>query len=404
MRYLLLRLKRFCGFTTGLVFFIGGLLKVLDPVGAGLVMKEYLEFLHIGFLGFASKPLGLLFALAETIIGTGLITGVWRKAIGVIAISFQAFFTFLTILLVIFNPSMDCGCFGEAIHLTHMQTFVKNLILCALLAIYFFPAKWIGKPKKEKYISFSIVTMSVLAFASYSLTYIPLVDFTAYKPAAELKASHNFTSDEEMYESFFVYEKNGVEETFDLYHLPDSTWTYVRTDVKVKEGHNEHELLDLSFSNAEGEYMDDLAANGRVLIVSVYDPDMSVRKWKRITRFISDAESTGYKALLLVSGTEDQLEKEFSKIDIKTSNILKNHLYYSDYKTLIAMNRSNGGATYFSDGYLVRKGAHSALPDKETLEEVHEEDITETIIRQSTRGSLAFQGFLLYVFAIMLLL
>lgn len=404
MRYLLLRLKRFCGFITGLVFFIGGLLKVLDPVGAGLVMKEYLEFLHLGFLGFASKPLGLLFALAETIIGTGLITGVWRKAIGVIAISFQAFFTFLTILLVIFNPSMDCGCFGEAIHLTHMQTFVKNLILCALLSIYFFPAKWIGKPKKEKYISFSIVTMSVLAFASYSLTYIPLVDFTAYKPAAELKASHNFTSDEEMYESFFVYEKNGVEETFDLYHLPDSTWTYVRTDVKVKEGHNEHELLDLSFSNAEGEYMDDLAANGRVLIVSVYDPDMSVRKWKRITRFISDAESTGYKALLLVSGTEDQLEKEFSKIDIKTSNILKNHLYYSDYKTLIAMNRSNGGATYFSDGYLVRKGAHSALPDKETLKEVHEEDITETIIRQSTRGSLAFQGFLLYVFAIMLLL
>ena len=35
MNYLLLRLKRFCGFVTGFVFFIGGILKLMDPVGAG---------------------------------------------------------------------------------------------------------------------------------------------------------------------------------------------------------------------------------------------------------------------------------------------------------------------------------------------------------------------------------
>ena len=68
------------------------------------------------------------------------------------------------------------------------------------------------------------------------------------------------------------------------------------------------------------------------------------------------------------------------------------------------MNRSNGGVTYFSNGYLIRKGAHKALPDIEEMKEVHDEDETETIIGQSTRGSLAFQGFLLYVSAIMLLL
>ena len=75
MKYLLLRLKRFCGFITGFVFFIGGILKLMDPVGAGLVMGEYLDFMHLKFLGFASKPLGIAFALAETIIGTALITG-----------------------------------------------------------------------------------------------------------------------------------------------------------------------------------------------------------------------------------------------------------------------------------------------------------------------------------------
>lgn len=61
------RLKRLCAFITGFVFFISGILKVLDPTGAGLVMKEYLEFLHIGFLGFASKglPHSLLLKLSS---------------------------------------------------------------------------------------------------------------------------------------------------------------------------------------------------------------------------------------------------------------------------------------------------------------------------------------------------
>ena len=108
MRYLLLRLKRFCGFITGFVFFMGGILKLMDPVGAGLVMGEYLDFMHLKFLGFAAKPLGAAFALAETVIGTALVTGVWRKTIGIAALAFQGFFTLLTLALVIFNPEMDC--------------------------------------------------------------------------------------------------------------------------------------------------------------------------------------------------------------------------------------------------------------------------------------------------------
>jgi hypothetical protein len=68
------------------------------------------------------------------------------------------------------------------------------------------------------------------------------------------------------------------------------------------------------------------------------------------------------------------------------------------------MNRSNGGVTYFSDGYLIRKWAFKARPDMETLSEIQNEDETETVIYHNTKGSLAFQGFLLYVFAVMLLL
>ena len=59
---------------------------------------------------------------------------------------------------------------------------------------------------------------------------------------------------------------------------------------------------------------------------------------------------------------------------------------------------------YFSSGYLVRKWAYKALPGFEKLIEIEDDDETETIIYHDTKGSLGFQGFLLYVFAVMLLL
>lgn len=393
MKYLLLRLKRFCGFITGLVFFIGGILKLMDPVGAGLVMGEYLDFLHIGFLGFAAKPLGTAFALAETVIGAGLITGVWRRMMGMAAMAFQAFFTLLTLALVTFNPEMDCGCFGEAVHLTHMQTFLKNIVLCALLAAYYFPAKMLGIPQKRKYVSFGIVTVSVLAFMIYSWMYIPLVDFTDYKPAAALKSGHAFPDDEDMFDAVFVYEKDGQEESFDLGHLPDSTWTFVRTETVMKEGYTDEDLIDLSFYDKDGTYMDETASEGRVMVVSVYDTDIKARKWNRIARFIRNAEEVGFKTILLVASEVETGDRE-----------LDERMYIADYKTLLAMNRSNGGVTYFSNGYLVRKWSERSAPDLEDLSDIYDDDETETIIYHDTKGSLGFQGFLLYVFAVMLLL
>ena len=390
MNYILLRLKRFCGFITGLVFFIGGILKLMDPVGAGLVMAEYMDFLHLKFLSFASKPLGVAFALAETVIGTALITGIFRKKTGIAALAFQGFFTVLTLLLVIFNPEMDCGCFGEAIHLTHMETFLKNIVLCILLCAYFFPVKLLGTPLKHKYVPFAIVTASVLAFTVYSWMYIPLVDFTDYKPGALLKAAET-DSETDMYEAVFIYEKDGIEKTFDLEHLPDSTWNFVRTDTKKIGDYDTEGKIDLSFYNQDREYLDRLAAEGRVMVVSVYDTDISERKWNEISEFIHNTEEAGFKTLLLVSDTVE------TKVEIPDP-------YITDYKTLLAMNRSNGGVTYFSDGYLIRKWSFRARPDMETLSEVQNEDETETVIYHNTKGSLGFQGFLLYVFAVMLLL
>ncbi len=393
MRYIVERFRRFCGFITGFVFFISGILKLLDPVGAGLVMDEYFDFLHVGFIGFAAKPLGTFFALAETVIGTALITGVWRKVTAAFAMAFQGFFTLLTLALVIFNPQMDCGCFGEAIHLTHWETFLKNLMICALLAAAFIPFRGFGRPRPRKYVSFGIVTAAVLAFTVYSWIYIPLVDFTDYETSAVLAAAEQ--SSEDMYEAYFIYEKDGVQERFTIEHIPDSTWAFVSTETALKDGFKEP--ISLSFTDGKGEYRDELAAKGNVIVISVYDPDIKAEKWEKIARFDVEESKAGFRPLILVASTPEELE---GKIPAEIAK----HVHYSDYKTLITLNRSNGGATYFSDGALICKWAYKALPDQDKLEEMAHETGLEQAMDKDTRGSLGFQGFLLYVFAVMLLL
>ena len=402
MRYIVERMRRFCGFITGFVFFISGILKLLDPVGTGLIMKEYMDFLHIGFMDFAAKFSGTVFALAETVIGTALITGVWRRITAIAAMSIQGFFTLLTLILVIFNPEMDCGCFGEAVHLTHLETFVKNIVICILLGCAFIPLRGLGRPKKRKYVSFALVTVSVLAFTAYSWMYIPLVDFTDYKPAAELQNSSR-EADEERYEAIFIYEKDGVRQSFTLNHLPDTTWKFVSTETRLKEDH-ENIRINLSFYDSEGLYCDYAATKGKVMIISVYDPRMKEQKWNRLAAFISDAAAEGFNPILLVASTPEEMSGQLGKLDENKRKTLERHMYYADYKTLATMNRSNGGLTYFSDGYLIRKWAGRSLPDRAELHETATGDDTEAIIGQSTQSSLTFQAFLLYVFAIMLLM
>ena len=378
-------MKRFCGFAVGFVFFISGLLKLVDPVGAGLVMKEYFKFLHLGFLEGLSLPSGVAFALVETIVGAGLITGVWRKIIAAAAVGLQSMFTILTLLLVIFKPEMDCGCFGEAIHLTHGETFIKNIILLSLLLIYFIPIKYLGQTRKKKYVSFALVSLSSIAFAIYSLMYIPMADFTDFRPGAVVNNESNM--DEAAFEATFVYSKDGKEERFSLENLPDSTWTFVRTDTSPVTEDGQGSARISIYDNA-GNYADSLITKGKVMIVSLYKGSLSEKDIRTIREFLDNAKTAGFSPILLTSGVETHgLES-----------------YNCDYKTLITLNRSNGGATYLEDGYIIRKWAERTLPAPEELATISDEDPTDTFIGRDTRTSLAFQGFLLYVFAVMLLL
>ncbi len=398
-------MRRFCAFITGFSFFISGVLKLIDPVGAGLVIDEYLSFMHMSFLGVLSKPMGTMLAFAETAIGAALVTGVWRKATAIAAAAFMCFFTLLTLVLVIFNPEMDCGCFGEAIHLTHMQTFLKNIVLCMLLAGAFLPFRDLGGPKPRKYAAFGITAASMAAFTIYSLLHIPVVDFTDYRAGSFLQSAESSYSDidGDAYEAVFIYEKDGIRKSFGLEELPDSTWTFISTETESKEGYRDTSV-PLSFFDAVGTYHDSEAAHGKVMAIAIHDPHMKAKKWVRIMKFADNAENAGFRVLMLAASSGELIGEELEDIAPDLARQIKERLFYSDYKTLITAVRSNGGAIYINDGMIAGKWSNRSLPDAEQLERLYGTEAEEIMAERTTRSSLSFQGFMLYVCAVMLLL
>jgi len=341
----------------GVVLFLSGVLKLMDPVGARLVVEEYLKFLHITFLMGISGLIASGMALLEAWLGAALITGVWRKVTTVVTGALLGFFTLLTVLLYIKNPTMDCGCFGEVIHLTHLQSLLKNLVLMALWALASFPLRKQEITRKVKYVSFPIVAISVALFLLYSSLSIPLVDFTPFKPGAELMLPED------------------IDDPTD-----DSTPT-------------------LSISDAAGNYVDSLLVNGKLMVVSIYEPEkLSKPNWEKIGTLMRESALLGYTPMVLAASTPEIMESLVSAPEILFST------YFADRKKLLTLNRSNGGATYIEDGLIVTKWGVRRLPDREKTAALSGTDVTESLLSENNGDRLKFQAFLLYVFSVMLLL
>lgn len=386
--------RRFCAFALGAVFLISGILKLMDPVGSEFIMKSYFSFLHIGFMDFSANFFGVAFALTEAVLGAALMSGVWRKVVGIAVVALTTFFTLLTLVLLIFNPVMDCGCFGEAIHLTHLQTFVKNVILCALCCGAFIPMRELDRPVKVKYVSFALTACSLVALLIYSLVALPLKDYTAFHPGAMLQAAAD-----EQYKDFsepeFIYEKDGVTQAFSLDALPDSSWNFV--DSRIRQDDFAAGTV-LTLTDDAGEYCDSLATKGNVLVVSAYRK-LSAGRIEGIESLVADARAVGLTPIVLVP-SDDVLAAASEKHAALEDGLV----YYSDYKTLATLNRSNGGATWISDGQIVRKWSYTLRPSREKLSTALAEDPTALALETQSKGSLALQSFLLYVFAVLLLL
>ena len=382
------RIRRFCAILIGLVFLASGLLKLLDPVGTGLIVSEYFKFFHLGFLQGTAKALGMALSLVEATTGAALVSGVFRKTTAVITSVLVVFFTIVTLILWIANPEMDCGCFGEAIHLSHGQTLLKNVVLLALAAAAFLPFQNFGVPRKGKYVAFFLAVPSLVFALCHNARHLPMIDFTEFAPGTELFASlDNDYQEMDGKVPTFIYERNGQRGSFTLDALPDSTWTFVGVDTLSRSGLYKNATKPvLSFRDADGEYQDELAVLGKVMVFSVYDPEDA--DWDRIRTQAAEARLCGATPLIISVPGEDTPED----------------VYLADYKPLITLNRANGGATYFNDGELISKWSPRDVPEAEALRSLLDREpvsaSTDFIVGRRIRA----QGFALYLLALLLLL
>ena len=346
------RFRRHTASILGVVFLLSGLLKLVDPVGTMLIVTEYFKFMGLPSLIPVAKGVGIGVACLECFVAIGLITGVLRKATATITYALLIVFTLLTLALWIKNPAMDCGCFGQAIHLTHAQSFWKNVVLLALAVIAFTPFKDFGTSKKHRRVAAVVAALAIVLAAVYSNTHLPVVDFTPYNWGAQLFAS----LDESAEESDFR-----------------------RAPI-------------LSFSDTAGVYCDELAATGRVVVFSVYDAKKA--DWTRLEQQYRQAQASQARPLLLVSATPAEMASYPIPADIEP--------YFSDYKTLITLNRSNGGGTYFYHGELVHKWSAGHFP--EDIQAAVSEDPVVLSTRHVTRRRLLAQGYCVGLLAVLLLL
>ena len=384
------RLRRFAAILIGLIFLCSGLLKLLDPVGTGLIVTEYLKFFRLGFLQGIALPFGMGLSLLEAIVGTALITGVFRKLTAFVTSLMILFFTTVTVVLWLANPEMDCGCFGEAIHLTHSQTLVKNLVLLALALIAFLPFQNFGVPGKGKYVAFWIAIPSLVFALWYNWRHLPMIDFTEFAPGAELFASlDNDYEEMDGKVPTFIYERDGQRGSFSLDNLPDSTWTFVAVDTLSRSGAYRNEAKPvLSFRDADGTYQDELAVLGKVMVFSVYHPGSA--RWDEIRSQAAEARLHGAAPLILSVPGEGVPE------DLT--------VYFADYKPLITMNRANGGAVYFNDGELIAKWSPRDVPEGSEMRDFLQRDPVDASTDFTVKRRIKAQGFTLYLLALLLLL
>ncbi len=255
----------FARIVVGCLFIFSGLVKAIDPLGLAYKMQEFFEvWASMGYMPNIMMWLNehaLLFSIiiitVEVILGFALLLGCRIKLMAWLVLLLTLFFTFLTAFVLFSGKIRACGCFGDCIPLTPIQTFTKDIVLLILVLLILLKQQFI-KPLFSVKLSISLLLITLLASVGlqwYVLHYLPLKDCLPFKIGNNIielrKMPKNAIPDK--YEYVFVYSKDGVTKDFTVAALPDSSWEYVDRKETVIKGKNNIPLInDFNFKTQAG--------------------------------------------------------------------------------------------------------------------------------------------------------
>lgn len=279
----------------GALFIFSGLVKAIDPLGLAYKMQEFFEvwaadgyfktlmdWLHKYATGFSIFMIAL-----EVVLGVALLIGWQKKLTTWLLLLLTLFFTFLTSYVLFSGKIRACGCFGDCIPLTPIQTFSKDIILTILIICILVGQKYI-QPLFKTMIGSIIVLLSliaVLCLQFYVLKHLPVKDCLPYKIGNNIWELRKMPKDaiQDKYEYGFIYEKNNEKKEFKVTALPDSTWKFVeRKETLVLKGKNNTPLInDFTFTTESGNDTTEAILNqpGEYYLLFVKDFNKNEDKW-----------------------------------------------------------------------------------------------------------------------------
>jgi uncharacterized membrane protein YphA (DoxX/SURF4 family) len=313
----------------GILFIFSGLVKAIDPLGLAYKMQEFFEaWANAGIMpGVMSSLNGqalvfsVLMITLEVVLGVALLLGWKKNIVSWLLLLLMLFFTFLTSYVLFSGKIRACGCFGDCIPLTPIQTFTKDIVSLILVLLILFGRKYIN-PLFSNTINASLFFISLLAVLGlqwYVLKHLPVKDCLPFKIGNNILELRKMPKDAvpDKFDYKFVYKKNGESKEFLTSALPDSTWEFVdRKQVLVEKGKNNVALIN-DFILKTGLEVDStqaiLQTTGTYYLLFVKDISLLPKNWMEDQRLVVTAMEKG-KKVFVVSSERKNAEERYGSL------------------------------------------------------------------------------------------
>ena len=361
--------------TVGGVFIFSGFTKGVDPWGTYYKITDFLN--AMGLEQWAGTALFAAFALAalEFMLGVALAVGAYRRSAPWLALLAMLVMTPLTLWLAVTGAVPDCGCFGDALHLSNWATFGKNVLLL-LGTIYLLLFNTSVRGIYGPAVQWMVMALSfafVMAVAYFGYFTQPLIDYRPYPIGTRLVNATTMSDSDEGEDDFiFIYSRDGKEQEFTIDSLPDEEdgWEYVtryharrpRGKVIVQTGNAEDGIAILD-SGGNDVTVDVLADSRSTLLLLFPDlPTVGVVNSFALNEFTDAALVTDVDVIGLTPASADEIEQW------KDNSMASYPIYNMDDSELKMIARGNPAVVYLEDGVISWKRTLGSL-DSVTMPE-----------------------------------
>ena len=368
---LLKMIVNLCRIIVAVTFIFSGFVKAIDPIGTQYKLHDYLG--AIGMAGILPNwtllAVAVFLAAIEFCIGIFLLFAIQRRLISKLTVAFMVFMTMVTVWIVVADPVKDCGCFGDALHLTNTETLIKNIVLfvCSLAIMYRPLAMFRFVSKSNQWIVTNYTIVFILVSSGLSLYYLPIFDFRPYHIGVNIPRGMEIPKGAKLpqFKTTFIMEKNGQRKEFTLDNYPDASWKFIDSKtVQTSEGYIPPIHYFSITDNKTGLDLTNsiLSHKGYTfLLIAPHLETADDSNFGDIDRLYEYAQSYDIPFYCLTASTTKAIKRW---VDLTGAEY---PFCITDEAVLKTIIRSNPGLLLLKDGTIINKWSHNNLPNEAKL-------------------------------------